>query len=254
MLDRLAVICLLGLILVSVPWTEAVAQKKCKSGSRFACKTLGGTKICACWKTGSEICETEITGLVGIQNCVPGSTCPVVTCSVFGTEDLGDGSCDPNTPDPDCGIKGVSYCVGPTSKVEKRTITLDTVLTDAVDINRCERRPVGRDGRSPKGIQSEACTKTIELEPADCPNCCSSSVSEFLTFTATKFNGVACVCPGGYSEEGECCADSQRYYGCCVNEGEEICVAQQCSANLTRYSPGKITPYSCTPLPDFELQ
>jgi hypothetical protein len=254
MLDRLTVICLLGFILVSVPWTEAFAQTKCASGSRFACKTLGGTKICACWKTGSEICETEITGLVGIQNCVPGSTCPVVTCSVFGTEDLGDGSCDPSTPDPDCGIKGLSFCVSPTSKVEKQSIILDAVLTDQTDITRCVRRSTGRDGRSPTGNQSQGCTNTIELEPTNCPNCCKTSASEFLTFTATKFNGVACVCPGGYSEEGICCADSQRYYGCCVNEGEEICVAQQCSANLTRYSPGKITPYTCTPLPDFELQ
>ncbi|HVY54613.1 MAG TPA: hypothetical protein VHC46_02560 [Thermodesulfobacteriota bacterium] len=162
--------------------------------------------------------------------------------------------CDPNTPDPDCGIKGVSYCVSPTSKVQKQTIVLDTVLTDETDVTRCERSQIGRDGRYSNRTQSEACTKTVELEPTDCPNCCANSVSEFLTFTAVKFNGVACVCPGGYSEEGICCADSQRSYGCCVNEGEEICVAQQCTANLSRYTPGSSVPYTCTALPDFVLQ
>jgi len=254
MLNRLTVICLLGLVFVSVSWTEANAAKKCTAGSRFACKSIGGTKVCSCWKTGSEICESEITGLDGIQGCVPGETCPVVTCSVFGTVDVGDGLCDPDTLDPDCGIEGVSYCEGPTSKLEKLPITLNEVFTESSEITRCVRRQIGRDGHRSRKIFTEGCTNSIELGPENCTNCCKSSASEFITFTATKFNGVTCVCPGGYSEEGECCADSQRYYGCCVNEGEEVCVAQKCSANLTNYIPGTSVPYSCTPLPDFVLQ
>jgi len=257
MLIRLTIICLSGLILASAPWAEAAAKKKCATGSKFKCTTLGGTKVCSCWKTGSEICETETTGLDDFQGCVPGETCPVVTCTVFGTADQGNGMCDPDTPDPDCGIEGLSYCLAPgaqQSRLEKQPITLNAVFTDTSEITRCERSRTGRDGPPQRRGFTEGCTKSIELGPENCTDCCKSPASEFITFVAFKFNGVTCVCPGGYTNWGDCCADSERNEGYCENEGEEVCVVQQCTANLKNYTPGKSLPYTCVQLPNLMQQ
>lgn len=238
MLERLALICLLGLAAIPLSWTEAEAAT-CAAGYTYKCPIIGGTKCCSCWRTGSEICDTEVTGLGNIKDCVPGVNCPVVTCSVFGTVDLGDGLCNPNTLDPDCGIEGIAFCFNPagnSSKSQGNPFTLETVLTASANIERCDR--------------NGKCLKSVEINPEDCPECCINPNWQFKTFSATKFNGEVCVCPGGYSTEGECCADIERLLdGSCATAGEEVCLAQRCTADLTGYKPGRTIPYNCTDLP-----
>lgn len=238
MSERLRLVCLLVVAVASVYGTIAVAAT-CPSGYTYKCPIIGGTKCCSCWKTGSEICDAEVTGLGNIKNCVPGVNCPVVTCSVYGTVDLGDGSCNPNTLDPDCGIEGIAYCVNPAgnaSKAQGNPFTLETVLSGSASIDKCDK--------------NGKCTRSIEINPDDCPDCCINPNWQFKTFTATKFNGEVCVCPGGYSEDGDCCADIERLLdGSCASAGEEVCLAQQCTANLAGYKPGRAIPYDCTDLP-----
>ncbi|HEX3034286.1 MAG TPA: hypothetical protein VHT73_04015, partial [Thermodesulfobacteriota bacterium] len=200
----------------------------------------GGTKCCGCWKTGSEICDVLATGLGNINGCVPGENCPVVTCSVYGTVDLGDGLCDPNALDPDCGIEGVAFCrnplLSPLFNLIGTLLTLPTFLTGAADIETCH--------------ENGTCSQSIELEPENCPGCCINLNWEFITFTASEFNGQICVCPGGFSTEGTCCDDIQRNPdGSCVTEGVEVCLDQRCTADLTGYEPGQNIYYECTTLP-----
>ncbi len=238
MLERITQICLLALVVLSVTGIGAGAAT-CPSGYTYKCPIIGGTKCCTCWRTGSEICDTEVTGLGNIKNCIPGVNCPVVTCSVYGTADLGDGSCNPDTLDPDCGIEGIAYCVNPagnSSKANGNPFTLETTLSATASIDRCDK--------------NGKCQKSIEVNPDDCPGCCINPNWQFKTFTATKFNGEVCVCPGGYSTDGECCGDTERLLGgSCATAGEEVCVVQQCTANLDGYKPGRSLPYDCVDLP-----
>lgn len=238
MLERITQICLLALVVLSVTGIGAGAAT-CPSGYTYKCPIIGGTKCCTCWRTGSEICDTEVTGLGNIKNCIPGVNCPVVTCSVYGTADLGDGSCNPDTLDPDCGIEGIAYCVNPagnSSKANGNPFTLETTLSATASIDRCDK--------------NGKCQKSIEVNPDDCPGCCINPNWQFKTFTATKFNGEVCVCPGGYSTDGECCGDTERLLGgSCATAGEEVCVVQQCTANLNGYKPGQSLPYDCVDLP-----
>ncbi len=244
MFERLTFICLLGMIVVSALGTEADAAT-CKAGYTYRCPTVGGTRCCGCWRTGSEICDAEVAGLGNIKNCVPGLNCPVVTCSVYGTVDLGDGLCDPNTLDPDCGIEGIAFGLTPVissltttnhfrpkkrdcPEPQGQPLILDTPLTGSADIQKCDKNGL--------------CQKSIELD--------ISPDTQLTTFSATKFNGEICVCPGGFSTEGECCANIQRRIGGgCAKKGKEVCLAQQCTADLTGYVPGTDIPYTCTELP-----
>ena len=277
MLERLTLICLFGMILVSALGTEADAAR-CPAGYRYTCPTVGGTRCCGCWKTGSEICDIEVTGLGYIQNCVPGVNCPVVTSSVYGTVDLGDGLCDPDKLDPDCGIEGIAFGLNPppvetfgkntendslTNPSQNRTfwwwlkhkhpkptpqptpvptptptampIIVETFLTASADIEECDE----------DGI----CRKSIEINLENCSDCSLSSDSQITTFSATKFNGEICVCPGGFSTQGDCCANVlRRLNGGCVKKSKEVCLAQQCTADLSEYEPGMNIPYECSKL------
>lgn len=231
----ISLVCVLGISVFPMLETETRAAT-CPAGYTYKCPLIGGTKCCACWKTGSEICDASVTGLGNINDCVPGENCPVVTCSVFGTVDLGDGLCDPNTLDPDCGIAGVSFCNNPAGHFNPQgnPFTLSTSLTGAADIETCPK--------------SGRCRQLVEVEPENCPECCLNNW-EFITFTASEFNGQVCVCPGGFSTEGICCDDIQRNVdGSCVIEGVEVCLEQRCTADLTGYKPGDSLPYTCTPL------
>lgn len=238
MLERLNLVSLFVVVAV-IAYATVAGAATCPSGYTYKCPIIGGTKCCSCWRTGSEVCDTEVTGLGNIKNCVPGVNCPVVTCSVYGTADLGDGLCNPNTLDPDCGIEGIAYCVNPagnSSKAQGNPFTLETVLSGSANIDKCDK--------------NGKCTRSIEINPEDCPDCCINPNWQFKTFTATKFNGEVCVCPGGYSDNGDCCADIERLLdGSCASAGDEVCLAQQCTANLAGYKPGRSIPYDCTDLP-----
>jgi hypothetical protein len=277
MLTRLGLICLLGMVFISVFEFEADAAT-CKAGYTYRCPTVGGTRCCGCWRTGSEICDAEIAGLGNITNCVPGVNCPVVTCSVYGTVDLGDGLCNPNTLDPDCGIEGIAFGLNlpptesfglnqadeplttqnqnrkswswpkhhkhpkptptpppPTPTPTAVPIIVETSLTASADIEECDEDGV--------------CRKSIEIDLGNCPDCSSTSEFQTETFSATEFNGEICVCPGGYSTQGVCCANTQRRIGGnCAKKGKEVCLAQRCTADLTGYLPGTDIPYVCTEL------
>ena len=217
---RLIAIITLGLAL-SFSSLSSASSASCPGGYTYRCPTTGGTRCCGCWKTGSEICTVLATGLGNITGCIPGVNCPVVTCSVFGTVDLGDGLCDPNTLDPDCGIDGVAFCRNPLFGLLGRLFTLPTFLTGAADIETCD--------------ENGLCQQSIELEPENCPGCCIDLSWKFITFTASEFNGQICVCTGGLSTEGTCM-------------GVEVCLNQRCTADLTGYRPGQNIPYTCTPL------
>ncbi|HEX3034423.1 MAG TPA: hypothetical protein VHT73_04720 [Thermodesulfobacteriota bacterium] len=132
------------------PILETVASAAtCPAGYKYKCVTIGGTKCCGCWKTGSEICTPEVSELKNINGCVQGVDCPVLTCSATGTVDLsylGYESCDLNRlpPDPNCGIRGVVFCgkklnpsptPSPTpSEYERREVILSTFLTGELEI------------------------------------------------------------------------------------------------------------------------
>lgn len=243
MFKRLMLICLLGMSVVPMLGTEASAAS-CPAGYTYRCPIIGGTKCCACWRTGSEICDATVTGLGNIKDCVPGENCPVVTCSVFGTIDLGDGLCNANTLDPDCGITGIAFCLNPagnSSGAQGNPFTLETVLTATADIEKCDKN-----GR---------CRRSIEINPENCTDCCVNPNWHLITFTASEFNGEICVCPGGFSSPtslnpDQCCADIQRNAdGSCVTPGVEVCLEQRCTADLTGYKPGQNIPYACTSLP-----
>jgi hypothetical protein len=224
--------------------TKTLSTQTCK-----AWKTIGGSKYCTQWCTGSEICDNTIFGVGNINDCTPATdtspgTCPVVTCSAFGTVDVGAG-CDPTILDPRCGIQGKAFCVNPAgnaSKAQGQPFTLDTTLAASGDVTDCTK--------------NGKCTEFVELDPEDPNVLCINPKWEFKTFTASEFNAEACFCPGGFSSEAtpQCCADSQRNMdGTCatlnLGTGAETCIAQRCTVDLTEYQLGENNLYTCTDLP-----
>lgn len=321
MLERLTLICLLVFAAVLGPAIEADAAK-CAKGATYRCVSTGGTRLCACWKTGSEICDVDITIPGGVSSCTSGVNCPVLTCSVYGTIDMGDGLCNPKILDPDCGIEGLAFSVNWTTNLLTTTsqatnnsyqANLDLSQGRNVSVQGNRPSPMGRNvssqgkhrssgkhnsqrGRqhsrnkpkyhptypptpvptpiptpiptpvpTPTPPQGEpiiletvltrsteikqcavsSCEETIELDLTDCPECQGPDF-EFLTFTATEFNSEVCICPGGFSTTGECCATAERQSGgSCAKVTEELCLKQLCIADLTDYEPGTNFPYSC---------
>src|SRR5213594_305575 len=118
---------IIGLFVTSVVallWTDANA----------GCVNIGGTRMCADWITGSEICLDTVTGLGNIKKCTPGVNCPVVTCSAFGTIPLAANTdCTNNfSGNPNCGISGIAFCVnkpGNSSNANGNPFILDAVLS-----------------------------------------------------------------------------------------------------------------------------
>lgn len=223
---------IIGLLVTSaiaLLWTDANA----------GCVNIGGTRLCADWITGSEICVDSVTGLGNIKNCTPGVNCPVVTCSAFGTIPLGSNSCtnnfDPNRTD--CGISGIAFCVnkpGNSSNANGNPFILDAVLTGIADITTCDKN-----GR---------CRTSIELEPGNCPDCCINPNWHLLTFTAGEFNAEAKVCPGGYDTEGKCCSSTDRNGGLCISTTTETIYRQLCTVDLTGIKPDVQRAYTCVPV------
>lgn len=208
---------------------------------------IGGSSFCAYWTEGSEVCNAAIKGLGGhtvVKNCVEGVNCPVVTCSAYGTVNIGlGGSCDntdPSNLDPDCGIAGTAVCFNPKGKFNPQgePFILPGVETDLSDVQSCDKR-----GK---------CTTSVELLPDDTSNICINPNWQFQTFTASEFKAQACFCPGGYAG-GVCCADGGRNGGACANvyaagyanEGTPACIQQVCTqtAGSTMYTCGDA--YTC---------
>ncbi len=329
MLERLILICLLVIAAPLVPWTEADAAK-CARGATYRCVSSGGTRLCACWKTGSEICDVDFSTINDVGNCIPGVNCPVLTCSVYGTIDTGDNRCDPTILDPDCGIEGLVFTMDLTTNLFATTVNQARAASNqgtrassqgiSVSSQGNRRSSLGRSvssqGKSrstgkqnssqgrrssrhkpkyyphptpppptpppptpppptpppptppptpapPTGepvvlktiltrsteidqcAATRVCEETIELDPLDCPDCEDPDL-QFITFTASEFNSEVCVCPGGFSTTGECCATPGRESGGdCAQPGKELCIIQLCTTDLTDYEPGMNLPYSC---------
>jgi hypothetical protein len=218
--------------LVAILWTEAEAQ------TCLRWRNIGGSQTCINWTTGSEVCNTVSTGVGGINHCDPDlGTCPAITCSAFGTVDVGLG-CDPTTLDPDCGIKGIAFCVnkpGNARNAAGQPFTLDTFLTQTEAIDTC--------------LKNGKCLNSIELNPEDTGDICINPNWHFLTFTASEFNALLVVCRGGYDSVGSCCDDSQRTGGFCTTPGTEASLAQRCTVDLTGYRPGDARSYICGDIP-----
>jgi hypothetical protein len=216
----------------------AIAGSEVNAG----CTNIGGTQVCAKWITGSEICAVTMKGG---GSCTPGVDCPVVTCSVFGRTDLGDGLCDPTTLDPECGLAGTSFCVNPDSKAtnaQGNSFTLDQNVVQTLS-NTFECRL--------KGSKCSASSAKLDISDAECPECCINPNWLLLTFTTPDFNASACVCPNGAETiSGACCADSKRNPdGTCVGTTiAPTCINEHCKVDLTTYKPGTTLTYTCNPL------
>lgn len=213
---------LLVLGLVAIFWSVADA----------GCAKIGGKQICASWITGSEVCKVKTSGLTSVDTC--GANCPVLTCSVFGTVDPGNSSCDSNQLDADCGIQGTAYCVGE----DPHPATFFGVISESTDLffNDDDLTSAAVTGKECN--EKGKCKATLELDPASCPGCCTNP-DNFITFTATVFNAEAKVCPGAYDINTQCCADEARNFDdTCVNlnqgsngPGTEISVVRRCTLN-----------------------
>ena len=230
---RRLIIALLAFSVLPILWSKADAQ------SCLRWRSVGGSKTCLSWSTGSEVCNTVSTGVGGINQCDADlGTCPVITCSAFGTADIGFG-CDPTTLDPNCGIQGIAFCVnkpGNARHAEGRPFTLDAFLTQTEAIETCSK--------------NGKCLNSIALNPEDTGDLCINPNWRFLTFTASEFNAQVVVCPGGYDVTEQCCDDYQRQLdGTCSTAGTEASLAQRCTVDLTGYRPGDARSYVCQDLP-----
>lgn len=219
--------------LMAILWSQAGAA------TCLSWRTIGGSKTCTSWSTGSEVCNTISTGVGGINHCDPElGTCPVITCSAFGTVDTGAG-CDPNSLDPNCGIKGIAFCVnkpGNSGTAQGSPFTLETFLTQSDAIDTCSK--------------NGKCLNSIELNPEDTGDICINPNWRFLTFTASEFNAQVVICPGGYDVIQQCCDTYQRNSnGTCSTPGTEASLAQRCTVDLAGYRPGDSRPYICEDLP-----
>ena len=221
------------LALVAILWTEGGAQ------TCLRWRNIGGSQTCLSWTTGSEICDAVSTGVGGINHCdATLGTCPAITCSAFGTVDVGLG-CNPNIADPRCGIKGIAFCVnqpGNSGTAQGNSFTLETFLTQTEAIDTCSK--------------NGKCLNSIELNPEDTGNICRNPNWHLLTFTALEFNAGVVVCRGGYDVNQHCCDDSQRNpNGTCSTAGAEASLVQRCTVDLTGYRPGDKRRYICQDLP-----
>ncbi len=218
----------------------AIAGSEVNAG----CANIGGTRMCASWITGSEICSVSIQGG---GSCTPGVDCPIVTCSVFGTTNLGDGLCDPNTLDPECGLTGTSFCINPATKASKAqgnsfTLNQSLVQLPLTKTSECQ-------------LHGSQCTTSneVDIADADCPECCANPNWILVTFTSPDFNAEVCGCVNGvdntFETTGQCCADKKRTAGLCASYTDPTCIAEHCTVNLTGYKPGAHLNYTCTPLP-----
>jgi len=232
-------------VLMAMLGTEAEAGicTNCTKQTGDVCtawKTIGSTKYCSCWCTGSEICDNLILGL-------PSSTaaCSVTTCSVFGT--VGSLQCeDRNVLEENCEIEGIALCLNPQDKFNPQgtAFNLPGILTAVTGDTTCTK--------------GGKCTNFAELDPEDTGDICNNNWT-FLTFTAREFKGESCFCPGGYDLDpqfnlnAKCCNTCDRNMdGSCqqvYGDGTPACIRQFCEVNLSNYQRGDNLLYTCTRIP-----
>jgi len=230
---RRLIIALLAISVLPILWSEADAQ------SCLRWRSVGGSKTCLSWSTGSEVLDAISTGVGNVKDCDPDlGTCPTITGSAFGTVDRGDGLCNPNDIDADCAIQGIAFCVNPAGNARKsqgQPFTLNAFLSQTEAIDTCSR--------------NGKCPSQVILNPDPTDVICINPNWTLLTFTAEVFNAQVLVCPGGFDNTAQCCDTMARNpSGTCAVPGVEAELAQRCTVNLTNYQPGVKLPYSCCDL------
>ncbi len=174
------------------------------------CMTLsGGTRYCAAWITGSEICQVDIKGQID-------QDLPTVKCTASN-------------------IVGTSFCLNPAVKSQKgalsgQAFTLDFPLSLTTDIQTCSKKT---------GI----CSAAIELDPpADTQGLCINDNWNFVTLTAATFTGKVEVCPKGIANPFAAPSEPTQ----CVGGDAPLFIIENCSVDLTGYRPGDNRAYTCT--------
>lgn len=173
------------------------------------CMTLsGGTRYCAAWITGSEICQVNIQGQID-------QDLPTVRCTASG-------------------IEGTSFCVNPASNSRKasgKAFHLTVPLTQSADVQTCSKKT---------GI----CSAAIELDPnpETTPGLCINENWQFVTLTAASFTGKVEVCPRGIANP-EAGSDVATQ---CVGGDAPLTLVENCTVDLTGYRPGDNRTYTCT--------
>ena len=182
------------------------------------CITLsGGSRYCAAWITGSEICNVTIQGLTDNE--------ATVTCTV---DELSPGA----------GVPGTAYCV------PNDTDILSSAKTTANDACRHHFSGIGTGHTNSPGLghvgdcqavpnstiptaqlpliasssiaqcdTKGVCKTTLELDPEDCPTCCPAG-SHLVTFTASEFRAGSQL--DGSCGDGPCAVLDER---CTLNSG-----------------------------------
>jgi hypothetical protein len=183
------------------------------------CMTLsGGTRYCAAWITGSEICQVNIQGSIN-------KDAETVRCTASA-------------------VQGTSFCLNPASKSRKgalqgQAFTLTVPLSATTDIQTCTKN-------------NSICSATIELDPdpETTPGLCTNANWEFVTLTAATFTGTVEVCPNGIVNPSAPVTDpnnppSSDSNLCGPNSDPPLTMVENCSVDLTGYQPDDNRAYSC---------
>jgi hypothetical protein len=180
------------------------------------CMTLsGGTRYCAAWITGSEICQVNIQGSINRD-------VDTVRCTASA-------------------IQGTSFCLNPASKSRKgalqgQAFNLTVPLSATSDIQTCTKN---------NGI----CSAAIELDPdPDTPGLCTNDNWVFVTLTAATFTGTVEVCPNGIVNPSAPVNDPNSPSSdlCGANNDPPLTMVENCTVDLAGYQPGDNRAYSCT--------
>ncbi len=234
-------------------WATTCTTTKTSSSSTCCSwkTTSSGYTYCALWCTGSEICTNTIAALGGnvVNGCATTGTCPVTSCTAYGTVSTSTsvGTCDTSLTDLNstCGIQGIAYCSNPANhfNFQGNAFTLSGSLGASGNVTTCDK--------------TGKCTNQLKLEPTDTSNICVNPNWTFLTFTASTFKAHPCLCPGGYDVTNVCCATDSRnsdgtcssVYGTGASVGTPVCMTALCTVDLTNYNPftNFSLGYNCNP-------
>jgi hypothetical protein len=221
------------------------------TGAEAGCKKLQprGPVICASWITGSSVCELLLKGLKG--NIAESA---YIECAIFGTyfdnppsdvvpfEEQCDPSSDFFNPSLTCLLTGRAACYNPTGKYNEfgTAFNLPGPLVEVAEQATCDK--------------GGKCTTSAEVDVEGNGGVCNRNWD--LTFTAERFFGQICVCPGNFDRFGDCCLDDKRtggrcktYYNVGEDEGKPDCLVEFCEYNgdFSQYVFGQDIPgsYSC---------
>lgn len=229
----------------------AVVLFAAATGVEAGCKKLqpSGPYICASWITGSEVCDLVLKGLRG--NLADDAW---IQCGVYGTYTDSPPSlavpyeeqCDPSSEFYNdavtCNLSGRAACYNPQGKYNEfgTAFNLPGPLFEEAAQATCEK--------------GGKCTTSAEVDVEGNGGVCNNNWS--LTFTAERFFGQICVCPGGFAQNGDCCLDDKRQGSACKTKynvgddaGQPDCLTEYCEyvGEFDDYvfGDGSMGSYSC---------